>query len=128
MGKSSRNTIAAELKRSENQGDTDDTSNGPVDLQGHDDFSGSEYDGLVVLDARRRPAKSERSEERRRSSRQKAPQSGEPNKIGEQIGEQLRSLYDDVLNQPVPDRFLELLNKLETDTISPTRSKAPGER
>ena len=39
--------------------------------------------------------------------------------VGTQIGFQLRSLYDDVLNQPVPDRFLDLLSQLET---SPTSS------
>lgn len=126
MGKSSRNTIAAKLKKSENQGDTDDASNGLQGLRGDDEFSGADCDGLVVLDQRRRRVKSDPSEEGRRGLRQKA--TSEPNKIGEQIGAQLRSLYDDVLNQPVPDRFLELLNKLETDTISPTRSKAPGER
>jgi hypothetical protein len=29
------------------------------------------------------------------------------------IGEQLRSMYDDLLKQPVPDRFVELLRKLD---------------
>ncbi len=33
--------------------------------------------------------------------------------IADQIGLQLRSLYDDVLAQPVPGRFLDLLNELE---------------
>ncbi|GAC1339467.1 MAG: hypothetical protein NVSMB26_27310 [Beijerinckiaceae bacterium] len=33
--------------------------------------------------------------------------------LGTQIGFQLRNLYDDVLNQPVPDRFLDLLGQLE---------------
>jgi hypothetical protein len=31
-----------------------------------------------------------------------------------QIGRQLRTVYDDVLNQPIPDRFMELLQKLDT--------------
>jgi hypothetical protein len=30
------------------------------------------------------------------------------------IGEQLRSMYDDLLRQPVPDRFSELLSKLDS--------------
>jgi hypothetical protein len=30
-----------------------------------------------------------------------------------QIGRQLRTVYDDVLNQPIPDRFMELLKKLD---------------
>lgn len=32
----------------------------------------------------------------------------------EQIGVGLRSVYDDVLAQPVPDRFFELLRQLES--------------
>jgi hypothetical protein len=36
-----------------------------------------------------------------------------PGNVADQIGEHLRSIYDDVLNQPVPARFLELLQKLE---------------
>ncbi|MCP8937252.1 hypothetical protein NK718_01885 [Alsobacter sp. SYSU M60028] len=32
------------------------------------------------------------------------------------IGQQLRAVYDSVLNQPVPDRFLELLNELDKKT------------
>jgi hypothetical protein len=38
--------------------------------------------------------------------------------FGEQIGFQLRNLYDDVLSQPVPDRFLDLLSQLETTSSS----------
>ena len=33
--------------------------------------------------------------------------------IEDHIGRQLKSLYDDVLSQPIPDRFLELLNELD---------------
>ena len=29
------------------------------------------------------------------------------------IGQRLRSFYDEVAQQPVPDRFVELLNRLE---------------
>ncbi|WP_036255358.1 NepR family anti-sigma factor [Methylocapsa acidiphila] len=36
------------------------------------------------------------------------------NDITEQIGLGLRSVYEDVLAQPVPDRFFELLRQLET--------------
>jgi hypothetical protein len=30
------------------------------------------------------------------------------------IGQQLRTMYDDVVKQGVPDRFIELLNQLDT--------------
>ena len=32
--------------------------------------------------------------------------------IDEHIGRHLKAIYDDVLKQPIPDRFLELLNQL----------------
>ena len=31
------------------------------------------------------------------------------------LGQQLRAMYDDVVGQGVPDRFVELLNRLEGD-------------
>ena len=31
------------------------------------------------------------------------------------IGRQLRAIYDDVVNQGVPDRFVELLSRLDKD-------------
>ena len=34
------------------------------------------------------------------------------------LGQQLRSLYDDVVNQGVPDRFTELLNRMGDDNKS----------
>ncbi len=40
-----------------------------------------------------------------------------PGSVGEHIGKELRSFYDDILAQPVPDRFLELLKELETGAI-----------
>jgi len=36
--------------------------------------------------------------------------------IGEQIGRRLRTVYNDMLAQPVPDRFLDLLRELEKDS------------
>ena len=30
-----------------------------------------------------------------------------------EIGRQLRAVYDDIISEPVPDRFLELLQQLE---------------
>ena len=31
------------------------------------------------------------------------------------LGQQLRSMYDDVVNQGVPDRFTDLLNRIDGD-------------
>ncbi len=45
----------------------------------------------------------------------RARKPAEKQAIGEQIGRQLRSVYNDVLAQPVPDRFLDLLRELEKD-------------
>jgi hypothetical protein len=38
--------------------------------------------------------------------------------ISVMIGESLQNVYDDILQQPVPDRFLELLQRLETSQLS----------
>ncbi len=49
--------------------------------------------------------------------------------FGDVIGKELQNLYDDVIAQPVPDRFLSLLNQLEKNVVSSGLSKsAPGER
>jgi hypothetical protein len=36
-----------------------------------------------------------------------------PPDVKDHIGRQLRALYDEVVNQPVPERFMELLNRLD---------------
>ena len=42
-----------------------------------------------------------------------------PAKLGREVqarlGQQLRSMYDDVVNQGVPERFTELLNRIDGD-------------
>jgi Anti-sigma factor NepR len=49
--------------------------------------------------------------------------------FGDVIGKELQSLYDDLVAQPVPDRFLNLLNQLEKNVLSSGMSNgAPGER
>lgn len=45
-----------------------------------------------------------------------------PGDIADQIAQHLRSMYEDVLKQPVPERFLELLRELEK-TSAPRLSK-----
>ncbi len=45
----------------------------------------------------------------------RAKKSAEKPAIGEQIGRQSGSVYNDILAQPVPDRFLDLLRELEKD-------------
>ena len=49
--------------------------------------------------------------------------------FGDVIGKELQNLYDDVVAQPVPDRFLSLLNQLENSALSlDASSRAPRER
>lgn len=49
--------------------------------------------------------------------------------FGDVIGKELQNLYDDVVAQPVPDRFLSLLNQLEKNALSlDASSRAPRER
>jgi hypothetical protein len=37
--------------------------------------------------------------------------------VADHIGKELRGLYDDIVAQPIPERFLDLLNQLEADAI-----------
>jgi len=50
------------------------------------------------------------------ATRNKKP-SARPAKLGRDVqarlGQQLRAMYDEVVNQGVPDRFSELINRLE---------------
>jgi hypothetical protein len=39
--------------------------------------------------------------------------------IQSRIGHQLRAMYDDVVRQGVPDRFAELIRKLDTSEANP---------
>ncbi len=45
------------------------------------------------------------------------PRAAAASLLGEHIGKELRGLYAEVVAQPVPDRFLELLNKLEAGAM-----------
>lgn len=50
------------------------------------------------------------------SDRLPDPPPGEPSlnrAIQSRIGDHLRAMYDDLMQQPVPDRFAELLSRLE---------------
>lgn len=40
---------------------------------------------------------------------------------GSQIGKKLRAQFDEVLGEPVPDRFVDLLNKLEAAEKKPAK-------
>lgn len=59
------------------------------------------------------------------------PRSGKPSQrsavrsaVADQIGLRLRIVYDDILTQPVPDRFFELLRQLEG--VSGARTEKDG--
>lgn len=45
--------------------------------------------------------------------------------VADQIGLGLRTVYDDVLSQPVPDRFFDLLRQLERVGGSQAKKDAP---
>jgi hypothetical protein len=62
-----------------------------------DEDSAGEVSGAGAAVSLCRPARARRSK----------------SQIADQIGMQLRSIYDDVLAQPVPGRFLDLLQELE---------------
>ncbi len=37
-------------------------------------------------------------------------------RVQTEIGKHLRAIYDDVINEPIPSKFMELLEKLERST------------
>jgi hypothetical protein len=61
---------------------------------------------------RKKRGKKETMNEPRRSA---AAVSGKP-PVYDMIGKRLRDYFDEVAKQPVPDRFLELLNQLDSKT------------
>ena len=63
-------------------------------------------------------AKTRKKTEKKTEKMKHAPAQPE---IHDLIGQRLRSFYDEVATQPVPDRFLELLNQLEAKS-SPKKS------
>ena len=46
--------------------------------------------------------------------------------IQSRIGHQLRAMYDDVVRQGVPDRFAELIRKLDAPAVVPEGDKTDG--
>ncbi|PNG26927.1 hypothetical protein CR492_06390 [Methylocella silvestris] len=48
-----------------------------------------------------------------------------PAKMADEIGVSLRSVYNDVLSQPVPDRFFDLLRQLESAGGAQFKKGAP---
>lgn len=54
------------------------------------------------------------------------PRAAPKPEIIEQIGLRLRGVYNDVLMQPIPDRFIELLGKLEADAPRGAEREARG--
>lgn len=61
-------------------------------------------------------------------SRNAAPvkQGGLNAEIQSRIGHQLRAMYDDVVRQGVPDRFAELIRKLDTPQDGVRADSPPG--
>jgi hypothetical protein len=49
------------------------------------------------------------------------PEAALNKEIQGKIGQQLRAVYDDIVDQGVPDRFVELLKSLETEASTPEK-------
>ena len=72
--------------------------------------------GVTFLETRREPGCPEPAKEIIGGPCAKKPAS--KSGIADQVGVHLRSVYDDVLAQPVPGRFLELLRQFESASSS----------
>ena len=59
------------------------------------------------------------------ASRTSKKSDGKPAKLGREVqarlGQQLRAMYDDVLNQGVPDRFSDLIKRIESGSDNKDR-------
>jgi hypothetical protein len=60
------------------------------------------------------------------ASKTPGKQGGLNAEIQSRIGHQLRAMYDDVVRQGVPERFAELIRKLDTPGDSPQLSASGG--
>jgi hypothetical protein len=63
------------------------------------------------------------------SPRRRQPKAGASvqMQVQDHIGRQLRAVYDDLLSQPVPDRFLELLDQLDKGQTADLEVPPPDE-
>lgn len=43
--------------------------------------------------------------------------------VGRTIGTRLKTLYDEVANQPIPEKFLDLLDQLAATSVAPDPSR-----
>jgi hypothetical protein len=122
MRNSSRNNVVVERKKSENGGEHEAAI-------ASSSVPGRRVAGTAELvGSHRRAVKAETPPPRDGAMRRSA-MGRASNDIGQQIGRELRGLYADVVSQPVPDRFLDLLNRLETGAIpSSAGTKAPAKR
>jgi hypothetical protein len=122
MGNSSRNNVVIERKKSENGGKHEAAI-------ANSSRPGSKATGAAESVGSHRSAVKVETPALRDGAMRRSAMGRPSNDIGEQIGRELRGLYADVVSQPVPDRFLDLLNKLETGAIpSPAGAKAPAKR
>jgi hypothetical protein len=48
--------------------------------------------------------------------------------VQDKIGQQLRAMYEDVVRQGVPERFTELLNRLDGDGDKINRAESGGDK
>ena len=65
----------------------------------------------------RKPAGQQKAMEGTATNRNKKAEGKSPKlsrDVQSRLGQQLRSMYDEVVNQGVPDRFTELINRIDT--------------
>jgi hypothetical protein len=88
-------------------------------VQGEDEAKPDEQDTLKM-----RPSSAAYAESGSDSARLDADYALAPH-VQEQIGRRLAAAYDEVLRQPVPERFLLLLDQLDQAT-TPTKETEPS--
>jgi hypothetical protein len=70
-----------------------------------------------MVSSNRGPGSEKEGKDEMRTGSERNPAQGGGAKVDprvqNEIGKHLRAIYDDVINEPVPNRFMELLEKLE---------------
>ena len=78
-----------------------------------DTVGGAALDREHVADTKGNPRVTEKQKPAMRLVKP-APPAPTP-EVADHVSRRLKALYDDVLNQPIPDRFLDLLKDLDSD-------------
>jgi hypothetical protein len=82
-------------------------------MWGPSGYGGRDF-GVTTMNERKPVGQQKPMESPETNTKKSATKTGKLGRdVQARLGQQLRAMYDDVVNQGVPDRFADLLNRLE---------------